>query len=116
MWKALTKSLLRNRIAYISVVLMLTVFFGYQATKVELSYNFAKILPPDDSSFIAYQEFKKNFGEDGNVMAVGIQPKDVFEPALFNDWIQITKEIKKVQGIKEVLSLGSDGCCSFRFL
>jgi predicted RND superfamily exporter protein len=107
MWKALTKSLLRNRIAYISVVLMLTVFFGYQATKVELSYNFAKILPPDDSSFIAYQEFKKNFGEDGNVMAVGIQPKDVFEPALFNDWIQITKEIKKVQGIKEVLSLGS---------
>ena len=107
MWKALTKSLLRNRIAYISVVLMLTVFFGYQATKVELSYNFAKILPPDDSSFIAYQEFKKNFGEDGNVMAVGIQPKDVFEPALFNDWIQITKEIKRVQGIKEVLSLGS---------
>ncbi len=107
MWKALTKSLLRNRIAYISVVLMLTVFFGYQATKVELSYNFAKILPPDDSSFIAYQEFKKNFGEDGNVMAVGIQPKDVFEPALFNDWIKITKEIKKVQGIKEVLSLGS---------
>ena len=60
-WKALTKSLLRNRIAYISVVLMLTVFFGYQATKVELSYNFAKILPPDDSSFVAYQEFKKNF-------------------------------------------------------
>jgi predicted RND superfamily exporter protein len=107
MWKALTKSLLRNRIAYITVVLMLTVFFGWQATKVELSYNFAKILPPDDSSFIAYQEFKKNFGEDGNVMAVGIQPKDVFEPALFNDWIQITKEIKKVQGIKEVLSLGS---------
>lgn len=107
MWKALTKSLLRNRIAYITVVLMLTVFFGYQATKVELSYNFAKILPPDDSSFVAYQEFKKNFGEDGNVMAVGIQPKDVFEPALFNDWIKITKEIKKVQGIKEVLSLGS---------
>ena len=107
MWKALTKSLLRNRIAYITVVLMLTVFFGYQATKVELSYNFAKILPPDDSSFVAYQEFKKNFGEDGNVMAVGIQPADVFEPALFNDWIQITKEIKKVQGIKEVLSLGS---------
>ncbi|MBK6835965.1 MAG: MMPL family transporter [Bacteroidetes bacterium] len=107
MWKALTKSLLRNRIAYITVVLMLTVFFGWQATKVELSYNFAKILPPDDSSFVAYQEFKKNFGEDGNVMAVGIQPTDVFEPALFNDWIKITKEIKKVQGIKEVLSLGS---------
>lgn len=107
MWKALTKSFLRNRIAYISVVLMLTAFFGYQATKVELSYNFAKILPPDDSSFIAYQDFKKHFGEDGNVMAVGIQPADVFEPALFNDWIKITKEIKKVKGIKEVLSLGS---------
>ena len=107
MWKALTRSLLRNRIAYISVVLMLTVFFGYHATKIELSYNFAKILPEKDSSFIAYQEFKKYFGEDGNVMAVGIQSKDIFKTEFFNDWVKLTQDIKKTAGIKEVLSLGN---------
>jgi predicted RND superfamily exporter protein len=107
MWKALTKSLLRNRIGYLSAILLLTLFFGYEATKIELSYNFAKILPENDSSFIAYQSFKKNFGEDGNVMAVGIQPTSLFKPDLFNDWIVLTQEIKKIDGIKDVLSLGN---------
>jgi hypothetical protein len=107
MWKALTKSLLRNRIGYLSAILLLTLFFGYEATKIELSYNFAKILPENDSSFIAYQSFKKNFGEDGNVMAVGIQSTSLFKPDLFNDWIVLTQEIKKIDGIKDVLSLGN---------
>src|SRR6201988_4319983 len=107
MWKALTRSLLRNRLAYISVILMLTVFFGYHATRVELSYNFAKILPAQDSSFIAYQQFKKYFGEDGNVMAIGVQSKDIFKKDFFNDWIKLTKQIKKNEGIKDVLSLGN---------
>ena len=107
MWKALTKSLLRHRLIYILGVLLLTLFFGYRATKIELSYNFAKILPETDSAFVAYQNFKKHFGEDGNVMAVGIKPDQLFEPSLFNDWIKLTKSIKAIAGIKEVLSLGS---------
>ena len=107
MWKALTKSLLRNRLIYISAIFILTCFFGYEATKIELSYNFAKILPDNDSSFIAYQNFKKNFGEDGSVMAVGIQTPNLFKPELFNDWINLTQSIKKIDGIKDVLSLGN---------
>ncbi len=107
MWKALTRSLLRNRLTYITVVLILTGFFGYHATKIELSYNFAKILPAQDSSFIAYQQFKKYFGEDGNVMAVGVQSKDIFKKDFFNDWVKLTQDIKKTAGIKDVLSLGN---------
>ncbi|MCD6068838.1 MAG: hypothetical protein K0S33_3664 [Bacteroidetes bacterium] len=107
MWKALTRSLLRNRLAYISVVLLLTGFFGYHATKIELSYNFAKILPEQDSSYIAYQQFKKYFGEDGNVMAVGVKSDNIFKKDFFNDWIKLTKEIKSTGGIKDVLSLGN---------
>lgn len=107
MWKALTRSLLRHRLIYIGVILLLTVFFGYQATKIELSYNFAKILPENDSTYLAYQRFKQYFGEDGNVMAVGIQSKDIFKKDVFNDWAKLTKNIKKTGGIKEVLSLGS---------
>ena len=107
MWKILTKSLLKNRIVYLSVVLLLTVFFGYQASKLELSYNFAKILPETDSSFVAYQNFKKNFGEDGNVMAVGIKTPELFDSSLFNDWVNLTQTIKKIDGIKDVLSIGN---------
>jgi hypothetical protein len=107
MWKALTRSFLRQRFIYIGLILALTGFFGYHATRIELSYNFAKILPSSDSAFIAYQQFKKYFGEDGNVMAVGVKSNDIFKKDFFNDWIQLTKDIKKTGGIKDVLSLGN---------
>ena len=65
MWKFFSGSLLRNKAIYTSVVLIITAFMGYQTSQVELSYDFAQILPDTDSTFIEYQNFKKHFGEDG---------------------------------------------------
>jgi len=107
MWKALTRSLLRNRIAYVAAILALTGFFAYRASKTELSYNFAKILPKTDSMFIEYEKFKQTFGEDGNVMVMGIQTDKLFQQELFNDWNGLNKNIKTIKGVKDVLSLGS---------
>jgi predicted RND superfamily exporter protein len=78
---------------------------GYEASKIELSYEFAKILPDNDPTFIDYKNFKKQFGEDGNVMVVGFQDKDFFTLNKFNDWYHLSKSIKIINGIKEVLSV-----------
>jgi predicted RND superfamily exporter protein len=105
MWKRFSTSLLRNKLAYTVTVLLLTVFMGYQASRMELSYEFAKILPDTDSTFISYQNFKKKFGEDGNVMVMGFEDKNLFEYEKFRDWHELSKNVKNIQGIKEVLSL-----------
>ena len=65
MWKYFSGILLRNKLAFTIGVLLLTVYMGYEASKMQLSYEFAKILPDTDSTFIEYQNFKKKFGEDG---------------------------------------------------
>lgn len=78
---------------------------GYKANKMELSYEFAKILPDNDPTFIEYQSFKKQFGEDGNVMIIGFKDQNLFEKNKFNDWYNISKTIKKLDGIKEVISV-----------
>src|SRR6478735_3092783 len=105
MWKVFSGILLRNKTVFASVVLVLTALMGYEASKMQLSYEFAKILPDNDSTFIDYQNFKKQFGEDGNVMVMGFADKDFFTLDKFKDWHELSKKVKDIKGIKDVISL-----------
>lgn len=105
MWKKFASLLLRNKLLFTSIILLISGIMGYEASKIELSYEFAKILPDNDPTFIDYKNFKKQFGEDGNVMVVGFQDKDFFTLNKFNDWFHLSKSIKIINGIKEVLSV-----------
>jgi len=105
MWKKFASLLLRNKLIFTAIILLISGFMGYEASKIELSYEFAKILPDNDPTFIDYKNFKKQFGEDGNVMVVGFQDKDFFTLNKFNDWFHLSKSIKIINGIKEVLSV-----------
>jgi predicted RND superfamily exporter protein len=105
MWKKFSGLLLRNKAIFTTVVLLITALMGYQTSKVELSYDFAQILPDTDSTFIEYQNFKKHFGEDGNVMVMGFEDKNLFQYQKFNDWYELSKTIKNIQGIKDLMSV-----------
>lgn len=105
MWKKFSSLLLRNKITFTVSVLLVTIFMGYKANKMELSYEFAKILPDNDPIFIEYQSFKKQFGEDGNVMILGFSDQNLFELNKINDWYEASKKVKAIDGIKEVISV-----------
>jgi predicted RND superfamily exporter protein len=105
MWKKFSGILLRNKAIFTTVVLLITAFMGYQTSRVELSYDFAQILPNNDSTFIEYQNFKKHFGEDGNVMVMGFEDKNLFQYQKFKDWYELSKTIKSIQGIKDLMSV-----------
>lgn len=105
MWRKFSGLLLRNKLTFSVTVLLLTAFMGWKASKMELSYEFAKILPENDPTFIDYQTFKKQFGEDGNVMVIGFEDKHFFTLSKFNEWYHLSKTIKIIPGIKEVISL-----------
>ena len=106
MWKKLAQFILANRISLLFLLLASTVFMAWQASKVRLSFNAGKVLPLTDSAYIDYNAFKKTFGEDGSVMVVGIQSDSLFSPGLFNDWLNLSTEVQKIEGIKQVLSIG----------
>jgi predicted RND superfamily exporter protein len=105
MWKYFSRILLRNKALFTTVVLLITAFMGYKTSRVELSYDFAQILPNTDSTFIEYQNFKKHFGEDGNVMVMGFEDKNLFEYEKFKDWHELSKTIKNIQGINDLMSV-----------
>ena len=106
MLEAVARIILRYRVAVIAVLIALTGFMAYMATFVKLSYESAKILPESDSTYAEYLKFKRQFGEDGTVMVIGFQSDKIWQLNTFNDWYKLTDEIKKVEGIQEVLSIG----------
>lgn len=105
MWPFIARKILRNRIAFIVVLAMLTTFMGYHASKIELSYEFAKILPSTDSAYAEYNNFKDLFGQDGNIMVIGLQDKNFFTMSKFNDWHNLSLDIKKIKGVENVIAI-----------
>lgn len=78
---------------------------GYQAVHVQFSYQLAKMLPATDSANIKYESFKQMFGEDGNVITIGIKNDHLFEPDQFNGLVSFCDDIKKIDGVEEVVSV-----------
>ncbi|MFC2111266.1 RND family transporter, partial [Bacteroidota bacterium] len=72
---------------------------------IEMSYQFAQMLPKSDSTFIKYDKFTETFGQDGSVIFVGIKDKNIFKLDVFNDWYDLTYNIKDIEGVQESMSI-----------
>ncbi|MCW3084201.1 MAG: patched family protein [Bacteroidetes bacterium] len=107
MWNYIAGKILRNKITFLIVLGLITGFMVYETCQIKLSYDFARVLPVDDPSYMDYMSFKKKFGEDGNVMVIGFKSDNLFEEKLFNSWSGLDQKIKSIKGIKDVLALTS---------
>ena len=107
MWKSLGQFILKYRVPLLLIVLALTGFMGYHASKTELSYEFARAIPIDNPRYKDYQEFKRKFGEDGNLLVIGLQTPDLFKEKVFNDYIVLQRNLKNTQFVEDIISIPS---------
>src|SRR5665213_1264322 len=105
MWHSIAAFIIKFRIALLIILLASTGIMGYFATQVKISYEFTSAVPTDNPKYIEYQNFRKQFGEDGNLMVIGVQSKDFFSPAFFNDYAVLAKQIAGVHAVENVLSI-----------
>ncbi len=108
-WHRISHFILSNRAPLVVVVLLATAFMGYQASRVKLSYELAKILPVTDPDYQQYEAFKSRFGQDGSVMVLGIETApasrdSMYQLGFFNDWYALSQTIRRIDGIKDVVS------------
>ena len=106
-WHSLSLTILKNRTYFLAGVALMTLFMAFMATKVQVSSELPKILPKTDSRFQLYESFKKRFGEDGSVMVVGVETDKMFQLPFFQNWQDLSREIKTVAGIKDVVYAGN---------
>ncbi len=105
MWQRLGKFVISNRLVLLIMLLAGTVFMGYHASRVKLSYEFARAIPTDNPKHQQYISFRKLFGDDGNLMVIGIQTKSLFSLKNFNAYQQMGKEIRQVRNVEDLVSI-----------
>ena len=105
MWKKIPDAIIRYRLYFMLVIGAITAFMGYHASKVELAYDFARTVPPNDPDMVFFNEFKAQFGEDGNVLAIGMKDSAIYKLKNFQALRDLNNELKTISGINEVLSL-----------
>ena len=105
MWHNIAAFIIKFRIALLISLLVSTGIMGYFAAQVKLSYEFTSAVPIDNAKYIEYQNFRKQFGEDGNLMVIGVQTKEFFTPSFFNDYAILAREVSKIHAVENVLSI-----------
>lgn len=105
MWTKIAGIILRNRIAFITGVLLGTVFMGFQARHIQMSYESADLLPKTDTAYLDYAKFRETFGQEGNIMVFAIQDSNFYDLAKINDWIAMGNNIKALKGVTALMSI-----------
>ncbi|MBI4648719.1 MAG: MMPL family transporter [Bacteroidia bacterium] len=105
MWTFIIRLILRNRIAIIIIIGLVTAFMAWRAKDVRLAYEFAHVLPETDSTRINYNQFRKEFGEDGDMMFVAADDPCLFNLKNFNAWYDMNNDIDTIYGVDTVISI-----------
>lgn len=101
MWNRLAEGIIRYRLPLSILIALITIFMGYHAAKVEMSYEFARTVPPDDPDMLYHDQFKAQFGEDANLIAVGLKDSGIYELQNFLAFRELTREIKKSTALQK---------------
>jgi len=107
MWNSVARVILKYGYVWLIILLGATAFLGWHASKVKLSYEFSRAIPTDNPKYKEYEEFRKKFGDDGNLLVIGIQTEDFFNQNLFNDYNALQKGIKKINAVESIISVPS---------
>jgi len=105
MWYRLSHIILKYRFYLILAIGLVTAFMGYRAQTIKYSFVLANAVPDSDPEMIYFKQFKKNFGEDGNVLAIGIKDSTCYELDNFLKLKLMSDALEGVKGVTNVLSL-----------
>ena len=97
MWRNISKLILGNRILIIVTIVLFTILFGFFSSKIKLQYEINKLIPQSDPIYIAYDNFKLNFGQDGLMLVIATTEPDFYNKDKFNAWLELADSIQNVK-------------------
>lgn len=104
-WETIARLILRNRIGIIIVVLISTFLFGMQWDKMRFTYTEANLLPDDHEVNINYNTFLETFGDEGNLIVIGIKDSSLFTIENLNAWNKLSSDFKNYEEVETVVSI-----------
>lgn len=78
---------------------------GYKATEVTTTFKFAKLVPKYDDDLVYFKEFREIFGEDANMMAIGLNDSTLYTVEKMNLYSDLIDSLNTVEGVNAALGL-----------
>lgn len=104
-WEFIAGLILRNRILISIGIVLLTVFLSLQWKNVGMTYNEANLLPKNHKANKEYTQFLNTFGEEGNLVVIGIKNPRLFTPKVYKAWEEMMNRLKSNSEVELVVSL-----------
>tara|TARA_B110000503_G_scaffold143645_1_gene246608 strand:- start:10263 stop:12665 length:2403 start_codon:yes stop_codon:yes gene_type:complete len=105
-WGAIAGFILRNRAFILVVIAGITVLLGMQWQHMRFTYTEANLLPDDHEINLEYKAFLDQFGEEGNLIVLGVKDSALFTPEKFSAWNQLSSDFRKAEEVELTLSIG----------
>ena len=106
-WETVARLILRNRIGIIIVIVITTFFFALQWDKMRFTYTEANLLPDNHEVNIEYNAFLEKFGEEGNLIVLGVKDSSLFTVEKLNAWNKLSADFKNDKEVETVVSINN---------
>lgn len=104
-WDIIASLILRNKIIILVGITIVTIFFSQQWENMRLAYSEANMLPDDHEVNITYNNFLKTFGEEGNLIVLGVKDSSLFTVEKLNAWNKLSEDFKSSEAVETVISI-----------
>ena len=104
-WDVTARIILRNKIIILVGIAIVTILLSQKWDNMRLSTSEANLLPDDHEVNIAYNTFLKTFGEEGNLIVLGVKDSSLFSVKKLNDWNKLSETFKQFDAVETVISI-----------
>ena len=104
-WSLFARIVLRNRILMLSIIVAITVLLATQWKNIHFTQTEANMLPDDNIVNVEYNAFLSKFGEEGNLVIIGVKDKTFFTPKAYAAWARLMNTLKEDKAIDLVISI-----------
>ncbi|MDA8768680.1 efflux RND transporter permease subunit [Winogradskyella sp.] len=105
-WETVARLILRNKIAILITVILYTIFFSMQWKHMRFTYTEANLLPDEHEVNVTYNDFLEIFGEEGNLIVLGVKDSTLFSIEKLNAWNQLSEDFKSYKNeVETVVSI-----------
>ena len=104
-WETIARIILRNRIVFILAIAAATYLFGLQWDKMRFTYTEANLLPDEHEVNLEYNSFLDTFGEEGNLIVLGVKDTTLFSVENLNAWNKLSGSFKEFEEVESVVAI-----------
>ncbi|MEC3905854.1 efflux RND transporter permease subunit [Tamlana sp. 2201CG12-4] len=104
-WDVIARLILRNKIIILVGILIATFLLSQKWENMRFTYTEANLLPDGHEVNIKYNDFLKRFGEEGNLIILGVKDSSFFSVEKLNAWNQLSENFKKNDAVETVVSI-----------